>query len=204
MQVYLAERQKIQTESEKERFIRRCLADFSPIDRKQLDKAEFRRETGGRPYLLGSKIEFSLSHSGSYIGCAVSRFRLGFDLQEIRPANFRGIAERFFSREEQLYMEKFGESAFFSLWSRKEAFVKCTGRGMAQGFSSFSTVKDGRLSAVILSNSGPADAYRIRELEIAPDFCAAVCIPDFGNEAEEEIREVRIVHEGQGSGTEEK
>lgn len=180
MKIYIAERRNIRTGKEKEQFIRECLADFSPIDRKQTEKAEFCREPGGRPYLAGVKMEFSLSHSGEYIGCAVSPYRIGFDLQEIRPANFHGIAKRFFSKEEQLYLEKFGESRFFSLWSRKEAFVKCTGRGMAQGFSSFSTVKDGRLSAVLSAPENPEQEYRIRELEIMPGFCAAVCIPNRG------------------------
>lgn len=85
----------------------------------------------GKPMIDG--LEFSLSHSGNLVVCAVSHEPVGCDVEEIRKAPER-VAERYFSCGEQEYLSQFAEEeydrAFFRLWTMKESYVKMTGEGL--------------------------------------------------------------------------
>ncbi|MDO5145778.1 MAG: 4'-phosphopantetheinyl transferase superfamily protein [Eubacteriales bacterium] len=87
----------------------------------------------GKPYHEG--LQFSLSHSGNYVVCAVSDVGIGCDIQKIRPYK-EGMIRRFFSREEQEYIlgadEEQREERFTILWSRKESYCKMTGEGLTR------------------------------------------------------------------------
>lgn len=148
---------------------------------KVIEKAEIKREENGKPYICAadtdflSDIEFSVSHSGEFFACAVSDKRVGIDIQEVRDADIYGIAKRFFAAEERLYTDEKGELAFFDIWVRKEAVIKCTGKGMSQGLSSFSTVKNGVLADEIELDGEFCGKYRLHSLEISPVIKCAVC-----------------------------
>lgn len=90
----------------------------------------------GKPYFREIPLCFSLSHSGDYVLCAVSRQEVGADLQKIQPVDVWKLAKRFFSESECRTLERCeseGERQrlFFGFWSRKEAFGKLTGEGVA-------------------------------------------------------------------------
>lgn len=87
----------------------------------------------GKPYLINSPWHFNLSHSGDYVLCALSRREVGADIQIERKKNVKKIAERFFSEEEnRMLKQSEDENAdFFRLWTRKEAYGKLTGEGLA-------------------------------------------------------------------------
>ncbi len=79
---------------------------------------------------------FNLSHSGEYVLCGFSNRELGVDIQEKRPLVRTSLAERFFSkREQELFREcKTQEeraNLLYYLWTRKEAYGKLTGEGIA-------------------------------------------------------------------------
>ena len=85
----------------------------------------------GKPRIEG--LEINLSHSGNLVICAVSEQPVGCDVEEVRKAP-RGVAERYFSRAEQKYLNRFvGEQydrEFFRFWTMKESYVKMTGEGL--------------------------------------------------------------------------
>ena len=93
----------------------------------------------GKPYFRGEKdLFFNISHSKNYVVCAFSDREVGIDIQ-IHKKGKGDIAQRFFSAEDKMLMEKLAgegksrEEAFFALWTVKEAFMKLTGEGMRQG-----------------------------------------------------------------------
>ncbi len=94
----------------------------------------------GKPYFNNyPDIYFSLSHSGSYVICAISEEEVGADIQEQREVK-SGIAARFFSGEDKKTLERMGAAGgkdsvemFFRMWAIKEAHMKLTGKGMRQG-----------------------------------------------------------------------
>lgn len=93
-----------------------------------------RRTPDGKPFFPAGDVRFSLSHSGEYVLCAVSRDEVGCDVEQILPADPR-IALRFFRREESdeilaLAAGEERDELFCRYWTLKESFMKVTGLGM--------------------------------------------------------------------------
>jgi 4'-phosphopantetheinyl transferase len=109
---------------------------------------EFKSGPFGKPSLAsegGPGLEFNLSHSHDLALLAVCRDRqVGVDIARRDPgADHAGIAERMLSAAEREALlslqgtpDRFVE-AFYSAWTRKEAYVKATGGGLAQGVDHF-------------------------------------------------------------------
>ncbi|MFT5351512.1 MAG: 4'-phosphopantetheinyl transferase [Planctomycetota bacterium] len=100
-----------------------------------------------KPYLSrkynDQEISFNLSHSHGRALIAISLDRqIGIDIEKVRPdIEHEKLAKRFFSEAEhkalmQCVVEK-RLPAFFATWTRKEAFVKAVGKGIAFGLSEF-------------------------------------------------------------------
>ena len=90
----------------------------------------------GKPYLRDYPFYFNLSHSGNYVACALSRQEVGVDIQQYKRTDIDRLAERFFSTEEKKALKachdwKEREQLFYQLWTRKEAYGKLTGEGIA-------------------------------------------------------------------------
>lgn len=102
-----------------------------------LSKRELRYTIGknGKSYLEGIPVFFSLSHSGEYVFCAASKQEIGADIQIMRSINMQSLVKRFFSEREKQLLEQMPErekeKAFYFLWTRKEAYGKLTGEGIA-------------------------------------------------------------------------
>lgn len=84
----------------------------------------------GRPMLEEPGAYFSLSHSGRYVMCAVSGAPVGADVQQMRTTRLSAV--RMCHPAERAWLESLPEaereSAFFRLWTRKEAWVKAVSR----------------------------------------------------------------------------
>lgn len=104
---------------------------------------EILRPTGAKPRFSDSEICFSLSHSGEYWVCALGNTELGVDIQRYQRCKAPQIARRFFHPNEALWLKDRDEAAFFAVWTAKESYVKFTGEGITDDFSSFSVV-DGK------------------------------------------------------------
>ena len=86
----------------------------------------------GKPRLPG--VEFSISHSGDRIGLAVSTVPVGLDVEtDTRRADDSLIGYALNETEQQALAGLPADervSTFFQYWSRKEALMKATGRGL--------------------------------------------------------------------------
>ena len=94
-----------------------------------------------KPYLCANQnFHYNLSHSGKYIVCAVSDRRVGVDIETIKPIN-KQVAKRFFTYDESQYiLSKLNENqtkAFYEIWTKKEAYVKCMGKGLKIPLNTF-------------------------------------------------------------------
>lgn len=89
--------------------------------------------SNGKPVYRNQDIHFSLSHSGSYVVCAVSDKNIGVDIEGIRR-NAIKVAKRFFTTAE---CEWIGSDVhrFSRIWTLKEAYAKLTGDGIAAAVS---------------------------------------------------------------------
>lgn len=74
--------------------------------------------------------QFSLSHSGDHVGCAISQtLRCGFDLQTHTRRSRQDLANAFFSDDDTRWLagQANFSTAFHQLWVLKESWAKATG-----------------------------------------------------------------------------
>lgn len=151
------------------------------------DTLAFRVGAHGKPELADpaqSGLRFNLSHSGRFVLLAMSRdWELGVDIEDRseRGAQLK-ILDRFFTASEKAWILAASDESeqtlrFFKTWCRKEAFIKATGNGIAQGLQSFDTSAGPR---VLIQKKGapgfdPSD-YFLLDLPIPEPATAAVCV----------------------------
>jgi len=106
-----------------------------------LDEVTIRCNEFGRPEIAAAPFSYSISHSGSWVCCAVDAAPCGADVEKIHTADLK-IAERFFCPEEAAFIGSAeGEIArrerFFTHWVLKESYIKAIGRGLHCPLDSF-------------------------------------------------------------------
>ena len=137
----------------------------------------FASGASGKPALPGQPLAFNLSHSGDVAVCAVAAGgHLGVDVEMVRPVpDADALASRFFSRDEAADLARVPASdrlqAFFRIWTRKEAFVKATGEGMARPLDSFS-VSAGAIEPRV--THGGAGRWSLHAFEPRPGYAGAL------------------------------
>lgn len=96
----------------------------------------------GKPHLPAyPDIHFNISHSGTYVICAISPCPVGCDIEKHKN-DIPDIAQRFFSAEEYAYILRqpsadAQKKEFYRLWTLKESFMKATGMGLKLGLNQF-------------------------------------------------------------------
>jgi 4'-phosphopantetheinyl transferase len=143
----------------------------------------------GKPYLSNSHLQFNLSHSGELALCAVADGRaVGIDIELIRPMDdLDSVAERFFSAQERAALHELdGEvkvRAFFACWTRKEAYIKAIGLGLAQPLDAFDVALAPGEPARLLRVEGDPDAptrWPMFDLPVPDGYCGALAVESGG------------------------
>ncbi|WP_027339633.1 4'-phosphopantetheinyl transferase family protein [Halonatronum saccharophilum] len=133
----------------------------------------FKRNDYGKPFLKNNpNFHFNISHSGSWIVCAISNKQIGIDIEKIENIDLN-IAKEFFSKEEYrnliLKDKKDRLGYFYKLWTSKESYIKAVGKGLSIPLNSF-TVKDNnkiwlndkfKFSEFVLKTYNIGDYYKL-------------------------------------------
>jgi 4'-phosphopantetheinyl transferase len=90
----------------------------------------------GKPFLADASIQFNLAHAEDQALIAVSEGRaVGVDMEKIAPLKETGLAAAVFSAHEVEILNALPEparmGAFYTGWTRKEAYIKARGEGLA-------------------------------------------------------------------------
>lgn len=102
-------------------------------------KIEFTRGTHGKPYIKGSKLQFSLSHTGSAVCVAFSENgEIGVDIERKDRAIKPELYKRVLCDEELSALENGGN--FIRFWVQKEAFLKRLGLGISRDLRGVNTL----------------------------------------------------------------
>jgi 4'-phosphopantetheinyl transferase len=102
---------------------------------------EFVEDSESKPRLVDADgWDFNVSHAGDYVVVAVRRGAVGVDLEMKRPVREMGaLVRRYFHADEAAAWEGLEEpekeGGFFTLWSAREAAMKCCGLGLAKGLT---------------------------------------------------------------------
>ena len=119
------------------------------------EDVHIRYSAKGKPSVTGSREPryISVTTTGSKMLVAVFENPVGIDGEylpryENRKTDFAALAERFFSGDEAEYVRTEGEESekekFLKIWVRKEAYIKCVEKTIAD-FPSFSVVEGDRI-----------------------------------------------------------
>jgi len=143
-------RERFRFERDQQRFIvargvlRDLLGRYLQI---QPGKISFVYNAFGKPDLspeFANRLKFNLSHSAGLALIAIATAsNVGVDLEYIRAqSDYADIARHFFSADEVDYLSALPghlyDEAFFSCWTKKEAYLKARGEGLAIPLNSFS------------------------------------------------------------------
>lgn len=121
----------------------------------------------GKPYFQDIPVFFNLSHSEDYVCCVFSGQEVGVDIQYRKSLASDSLVRRFFAAAEQKLWENCssaeeGEKLFYRLWTRKEAYGKLTGEGIAK-------------AASMDVSTGDSLSVRWEDYEILDGYQLAVC-----------------------------
>jgi 4'-phosphopantetheinyl transferase len=176
---------RLQRECDRRRFIaahgqmRQVLAACL---RRMPDELCFIASPDGKPYVEDSALHFNLSHSQSVGLLAVAGdVEVGIDVEMIRDSvDFADITRHFFAPGEITALFALPPEqqlrAFFTCWTRKEAYMKARGLGLAIPLDSFE---------VTLAPTEPprlldlpyAEEWVLYDLQPSQDYAAALAVP---------------------------
>lgn len=166
--------------------LRQILAAYLKADPKFLSFTYSEKE---KPSLAGpeaqSGLEFNVSHSGSLSLLAFAHGRMiGVDVERTdRAIDTAAIAARFFSETEQKQLASLPTEqrtdAFFRCWTRKEAYIKATGKGLSLPLRQFDVSmapRDG--NALLATRPDPLERTRwsMRDIAVPAGYAAALCV----------------------------
>jgi 4'-phosphopantetheinyl transferase len=141
----------------------------------------------GRPMLPGDYEvpNFSISHTRELVALAfAANSHTGIDVEYTKSIpDIPGLAERILSEEDfrefQALPEREKQLAFFRVWTRKEAYLKARGEGIATGLRdisvSFSPEPTSRLTD---PREVSASAWRVHTMPVPVDYAGAVACDD--------------------------
>lgn len=143
----------------------------------------------GKPALTklfgDSMISFNLSHSHGVAVYAITYGRkIGIDIERIRPISYaERIADRFFSDNEKTVFRSLPDHqklrGFFNCWTRKEAYLKAVGDGLAGSLDKFEvTITPGEQARLLHIEGEPQEVSRWSIHDLAPGsgYAAALAV----------------------------
>lgn len=146
----------------------------------------------GKPRVADSPsrlpLTFNVSRSADWALCAVALGReIGVDIECIDPeTSVLEIAEHFFARGEIATLKALPRrsrvKAFFDCWTRKEAYIKARGEGLAIPLADFEVSLAPGEPPALLHATDPAELSRwnFRELSVPPGYAAALAVEGRG------------------------
>jgi len=147
----------------------------------------------GKPYLAEEpgdcKLCFNLAHSSEIALYAFSlRRQVGVDVEQLRfLADAEQVAEHFFSPGEKAVWDSLPpahrQAAFYDCWTRKEAYIKATGKGLSERLELIDVSLTPGEPAQVLSVAGDhheALRWSLASLTPAPGYVAALAVEGHG------------------------
>ena len=137
---------------------------FQALRERGLDaqRADIQAGACGKPFLPEHpEIQFSLSHSGEWVMCAVGGLPVGCDVEKTGRGTGQ-LVRRFFHPEEQKALaasagsEEWSEM-FTRFWTRKESLLKAKGTGLTESLAGFSCLSPGK--GIWYDDAGPGPGY---------------------------------------------
>jgi 4'-phosphopantetheinyl transferase len=140
----------------------------------------------GKPKVVGSTLEVSISHSGDWVALAITEGApIGVDVEEVRDAEVDGLAGICFSPEELVTFKGVPnadrQGAFFTYWARKEAVIKATGKGMWVVMNKLTLTGHDEPPRVVDSQASEVDTAVVRMADLDRGAAYRACMAVFAD-----------------------
>jgi 4'-phosphopantetheinyl transferase len=104
------------------------------------EKIIFAYEEKKKPFLENHPLQFNLAHSEQMMVLALTMHHaIGVDIEKIKMDYEERVAHRYFSDEENHALQQLAPeeraAMFYTMWAKKEALVKATGKGLSAPLS---------------------------------------------------------------------
>lgn len=153
--------------------LRKTLQLYTGLDP---EKITFHYGEHGKPSLMNNHLDirFNVSHSHDMAVFALIVGKdIGVDIEKTEPSFKESVAKRFFSPNEFTELMELSDieriSAFYKIWSRKEALIKVLGNGLFTPLDSFSVSAKNDSQIVTMQ----ANDYLVQQLTMHTDYQAA-------------------------------
>lgn len=158
-------------------YLRQILSQYLDLSP---DLIEFSYGDQGKPAIVGSQLQFNLSHSRDRAVYGISaQYQIGIDIEYIHPIAAADLVDRFFSPAEKTIFHNLPhdsqQAAFFHAWVQKEAYLKACGTGLSTPLDKIEVSIDPHTPAAIIS-APTAGIWQIQKLEISPDYASAIVV----------------------------
>ncbi|MDQ6942082.1 MAG: 4'-phosphopantetheinyl transferase superfamily protein [Candidatus Eremiobacteraeota bacterium] len=130
----------------------------------------------------GTRLAFNVSHSGRFAICAIATRRVGVDIEYIRTEiDVAGLSRLCFGPHERRDVTDYPAAGrlrvFYELWTRKEAYVKATGEGLARDLLDFEVAPIGMHRGRALRAhcvAAECDRWTFVSLPLADDYAGTL------------------------------
>jgi 4'-phosphopantetheinyl transferase len=148
------------------------------------EKIRIKKAEHGKPYLSDyPELAFNLSHSADRVMVAIGwNCRLGIDMEICKQRiNLSGLVDKCFAEEESAYWTQLPEiqknEAFYRFWTRKEAFVKATGHGIALGLNQCVINPENPTKFLrVPDNCGQASTWHVQDIDLGEGVYSALVV----------------------------
>ena len=128
-----------------------------------LEQLEFCGE--GKPYIRKG-LPFNIAHSDDYVILGFltqTSHEIGVDIERVQDLDFKSMGKHFLCSEEMDYLSSATneQSAFFELWTRKEALLKARGSGF---------MMDPKTVNCLDKDDAKSAQYQLQEINLDADY----------------------------------
>jgi 4'-phosphopantetheinyl transferase len=131
-----------------------------------------------KPSLTGTAgpiLQYNTAHSGNWIVMAFGALEVGIDLEKVKPDfDYRAVLDITCGVEEIQFVESAADPrlTFYLLWTRKEALVKATAKGLHDELKALPTLNGTR--EVKESILGSADDWVVNSFAMDEDYVGSL------------------------------
>lgn len=118
--------------------------------------------------------EFNITHSGEIVAVAFSDQPIGIDIERIKEIEIEGLSAYLHNEEKEYILKaKNKQDIFFTIWSKKEAYLKATTKGIIHELAATSVIGEN-----IINNN---QYWYFKELVIHPSYKCFICSKYYSN-----------------------
>ncbi len=142
----------------------------------QPEKIKIQKSPGGKPFWKNDgQFFFNIAHANRWVICGTGNAEIGVDIEFIKRKSVASISSAFFSSQEQDYINSESDKlrAFYKIWTLKESYLKCIGKGLNYPLKEFCVIN--RKYTKGYDPSQKQDKFKFKSFELGSEYLIGIC-----------------------------